>query len=153
MAIVNTTIWNVLKRKETTGRPRLSTAVNEKNTVRETMKKHPTTTVSDMAANHHRARVKVSQSTVRRGLPEKKYTGHTVPQDAKHSSAKRVRAGVGVGRADWVLQRSTEMNHKSFGTKFDGLIRLRLILTTVMQRSTYGERNDLHMIQTTQAHL
>lgn len=58
-----------------------------------------------------------------------------------------------IGRPDWILQRSTEINHKKFGTTFYGLIRPRLSSTKVMKRPKYGERKDLLMIQNIQAHL
>lgn len=85
LGIATTTIWNVLKKKETTGvlsnkhrtgRPRVTTAVDDRNIVR-AVKKNPKTTVTDITANLHRAGVKVSQSTVRRRLREKEYRGHT----------------------------------------------------------------------------
>ena len=85
LAIASTTIWNVLKKKETTGvlsnrrgtgRPRKTAAVDDRNIVR-AVKKDPKTTVSDISNNLQRAGVKVSQSTVRRRLHEQKYRGYT----------------------------------------------------------------------------
>jgi len=83
LAIASTTIWNVLKKKETTGvlrrqtgRPRKTSAVDDRNIVR-AVKKDPKTTVSDISNNLQRAGVKVSLSTVRRRLHEQKYNGYT----------------------------------------------------------------------------
>ncbi|XP_061632965.1 lysophospholipase-like protein 1 isoform X2 [Phyllopteryx taeniolatus] len=76
LGIANTKICNVLKKRETTGvlsnrhrtrRPNVSTAVADRNIVR-AVNKHPKTTVSDITANLLRARVRVSESTVRRRL-------------------------------------------------------------------------------------
>lgn len=151
LGIATTTIWNVLKKKKTTGvlsnkhrtgRPRVTTAIDDRNIVR-AVKKNPKTTVTDITANLHRAGVKVSQieeDFERRNI-------EAIPQDANHSSAKRI------GKPDWILLRSTEMSHKSFGTKFYGLMRPRLTSTKVMERPKYGERKDLLMIQKIQAHL
>ena len=68
-----------------------------------------------------------------------------IPQDANHSSVVRI------GRQDFYLQRSTEMSHKSSGTKFYGLMRPRLNSTKVMEKC--GERRDLLIIQNIQPHL
>ena len=68
LTIDSTTIWNVLKKKETTGvlsnrrrtsRPRITAATDDRNIVR-AVKKDPKTTVSDNSNNLQRARVKVS---------------------------------------------------------------------------------------------
>ncbi len=81
LAIASTTIWTVLKKKETTGvlsnrprtgRPRKAPAVDDRNIVTD-VKKDPKTTVSN---NLQRAGVKVSQSTVRRRLHEGAKTTH-----------------------------------------------------------------------------
>ncbi len=58
------------------GRPRKTSAVDDRNIVT-AVKKDPKTTVSDISNNLQRARVKVSQSTVRRRLHEQKYRGYT----------------------------------------------------------------------------
>lgn len=85
LGIASTTIWNVLKKKETTGvlsnrrptgRPRKTTVVDDRNIVR-AVKKTPKTSVSDITNDLHSAGVKVSQSTVGRRLREQKYRGHT----------------------------------------------------------------------------
>ena len=81
LAIASTTILNVLKEKETigvlsnrcrTGRPRKTSAVDDRNSVR---------TVKKQDQRHHnnlqRAGVKVSQSTFHRRLQEQKYRGYT----------------------------------------------------------------------------
>lgn len=52
-------------------------------------------------------------------------------QDANHSSV------VMIGRRDCNLQRSTEMSHKTSGTKFYVLIRPRLTSTKVMIGDAY----------------
>uniref|UniRef100_A0A0E9XQ99 Transposase Tc1-like domain-containing protein n=1 Tax=Anguilla anguilla TaxID=7936 RepID=A0A0E9XQ99_ANGAN len=79
------TTWNVLKKKETagvlsnryrTGRPRKTTAVDDRNIVK-AVKKNLKTSVSDITNNLHRTGVKVSQSTVRRRLREQQYRGYT----------------------------------------------------------------------------
>ncbi len=79
------TIWNVLEKKEATGvlsninqtgRPRKTTAVDDRNIVR-AVRKDPKTTVSEISNNLQRAGVKVSQSTVRRRLHDHKYRGYT----------------------------------------------------------------------------
>jgi len=137
LGIASTTIWNALKKKETTevqsnrrrtGRPRKTTVADDRSIVR-AVKKTPKTSVSDITNDLHSAGVKVSQSTVRRRLREQKYRG----QDANHSSEVRI------GRPDWNLQRSTEMSRKSSGTQSCGLIRPRLISTKVMERPKCGE--------------
>uniref|UniRef100_A0A3B1IQX0 Transposase Tc1-like domain-containing protein n=1 Tax=Astyanax mexicanus TaxID=7994 RepID=A0A3B1IQX0_ASTMX len=85
LGIATTTIWNVLKKKETTGvlsnrrrtgRPRKTTPTDERRIVL-AVKKNPKTTVSQITSDLHRAGVKVSQSTVRRRLREQTYGGHT----------------------------------------------------------------------------
>lgn len=85
LGIASTTIWKVLKKKETTGvlsnrrptgRPRKTTVVDDRNIVR-AVKKTPKTSVSDITNDLHSAGVKVSQSTVGRRLREQKYRGHT----------------------------------------------------------------------------
>ena len=85
MPIASTTIWNVLKKKETTGvlsnrrrtgRPRKTTAVDDRNIVR-AVKKDPKTTVVGISNKLQRAGVKVSLSTVRRRLHEQKYRDYT----------------------------------------------------------------------------
>ena len=85
LAIASTTIWNVLRKKETSGilsnrprkgRPRKTSAVDNRNIVR-AVKEDPKTTVSNISNNLQRAGVKVSQSTVRRRLHEQKYRGYT----------------------------------------------------------------------------
>lgn len=72
MFIAISTIWNVLRKKEATGvlsnrhrtgRPRKTTAVDDRNIVR-AFRKDPKTTVSEISNNLQRAGVKVSQSTV-----------------------------------------------------------------------------------------
>ena len=68
LGAANTTIWNVLKKKETTGLltarfqtawPRKTTAVDDRNIVR-AVKKNPKTTVSNITNNPRSAGVKVS---------------------------------------------------------------------------------------------
>lgn len=149
LGIASTTIWNIMKKKETTGvlsnrhrtgRPRVTTAVDDRNIVR-AVKKHPKTTVPDITANLHRAGVKVSQSTVRRRLGEEKYRGHTTR--CKPLISKKNRKA----RLDFAKK------YRSFRTKFYGLMRPRLTSTKVMERPKYGERKDLLMIQNIQAHL
>lgn len=85
LSIASTTIWNVLKKKETTGvlsnrhrtgRPRKTTAADDRNIVR-AVKKDPKTTVGEISNNLQRAGVKVSASTVHRRLHEQKYRGYT----------------------------------------------------------------------------
>ena len=85
LAIASTTIWNVLKKKETTGvlsnrrrtgRPRKTTAVDDRNIVR-AVKKDPKTTVVDISNHLQRRGVKVTLSAVRRRLHEQKYRGYT----------------------------------------------------------------------------
>ncbi len=85
LAIASTTIWNLLRKKETTGvlsntpwtgRSRKTSAVDNRNIVT-AVKKDPKTTVSDISNNLQRAGVKASQSTVRRRLHEQKYRGYT----------------------------------------------------------------------------
>ncbi|MCJ8740406.1 hypothetical protein PDJAM_G00058690 [Pangasius djambal] len=97
LGIANTTIWNVLKKQATTGvlttrhrtgRPRKTTAVDDRNIVR-AVKKNPQTTVSDITNNLHRAGVQVSQSTVRRRLREQKYRFHYISCKPLISSKKR----------------------------------------------------------------
>ena len=67
MPIASTTIWNVLKKKETTGvlsnrrrtgRPRKTTAVDDRIIVR-AVKKDPKTTVVDISNNFQSSGVKV----------------------------------------------------------------------------------------------
>ena len=58
-----------------------------------------------------------------------------------------------IGRWDYNLQRSTEMSHKSSGTKLYGLMRPRLTSTKVREMPKCGERRDLLMIQNIQDHL
>lgn len=81
LGIANTTVWNILKKQETTGvltnahrtgRPRKTTAVDDRIIVR-AVKKNPQTTVTDITNNLHLAGVNVSRSTVRRRLREQKY--------------------------------------------------------------------------------
>ncbi len=85
LAIASATIWNLLRKKETTGvlsnTPRTgrswkTSAVDDRNIVT-AVKKYPKPTVSDISNNLQRAGVKVSQSTVRRRLHEQKYRGYT----------------------------------------------------------------------------
>ena len=148
MGIACTTTWNVLKKKETagvlsnrhrTGRPRKTTAVDDRNIVR-AVKKNPKTSVSDITNNLHRTGVKVSQSTVQRRLREQQYRGYTTRCKPLISSKNR--------KARLNLQRSTEMSHKSSGTKFYGLMRLILTSTNVMERPECGERRDLSWSKT-----
>lgn len=80
--------FGVLRNRYRTGRPRKTTAVDDRNIVRAVRKK-PKTTVSDILNNLHRAGVKVSSSTVRRRLCER-INIEAIPQDTKHSSAVRV---------------------------------------------------------------
>lgn len=71
MGRASTTVWNVLKNKDTTGvlnrheagRPRETSADDDRNMVR-AVKKTPKTTVSDFTNNLHGTEVKDSQSTV-----------------------------------------------------------------------------------------
>eukprot|EP00064_Thunnus_orientalis_P000139 superscaffoldBa00000006_g139 len=73
LGIASTTIWIVLKKKETTGvlnnrhrtgRPRKTTVVDDRNIAR-VAKKNPKTSVSHITNDLHSAEVKVSQSTFR----------------------------------------------------------------------------------------
>lgn len=124
MAIDSTTIWNVLKKKETTGvlsnrrrtgRPRKTAAIDDRNIVR-AVKKDPKTTVSDNSNNLQRARVKVSQCTVHRRLHEQRYRGFT--RRCKPLISKKNR------KSGWNLPKHTETSFK----KFKGLMRQRLTL-------------------------
>ncbi|XP_049319818.1 homeobox-containing protein 1a isoform X2 [Astyanax mexicanus] len=85
LAIANTTVWNILKKKVVTGvlsnrcrtgRPRKTTALDDRNIV-SAVENDPKTTVSDISNTLQRAGVKVSQSTVRRRLHEQKYRSFT----------------------------------------------------------------------------
>ncbi len=85
LIIARTTSLNVLKKTETSGvlnnrrrsgRPRKTSAVDDRNIVR-AVKKNPKTTVSDITNNLQRAGVKVSQPAVRRRLQEQKFRGYT----------------------------------------------------------------------------
>lgn len=97
LGIANTTVWNILKKQETTGvlttrhrtgRPRKTTAVDDRNIVR-AVKKNPQITVSNITNNLHLAGVKVSQSTVRRRLREQKYRYEYRNYEPVVSSRKR----------------------------------------------------------------
>ena len=55
--------------------------------------------------------------------------------------------------AGQIERRSTEMSRKSSGTQSYGLMRPRLISSKVMERPKCGERKELLMIQSIQAHL
>lgn len=97
LGIANTTVWNVLKKYETTGllttrhrtgRPRKTSAVDDRNIVR-AVKKNPQTTVSSITNNLMRAGVNVSQSTVRRRLREQKYRFHYISCEPPVGSKKR----------------------------------------------------------------
>ncbi len=107
----STTIWNLLRKKETTGvlsntprmgRSRNTSAVDDRNIVT-AVKKDPKTTVSDISINLQRAGVKVSQSTVRRRLHEQKYRGYTRRCKPLVSKKNRRRASkiLGQGFMDW----------------------------------------------------
>lgn len=81
LGIANTTVWNVLKKQETTGvlttrhrtgRPRKTSAVDDKQIVK-AVKKNPQITVSNITNSLHLAGVNISQSTVRRRLREQRY--------------------------------------------------------------------------------
>ncbi len=111
LAIASTTIWNLLRKKETTGvlsntprtgRSRKTSAVDDRNIVT-AVKKDPKTTVSDISNNLQRAGVKVSQSTVRRRLHEQKYRGYTRRCKPLISKKNRRQASkiLGQGFMDW----------------------------------------------------
>ena len=68
----------VLSNRHRTGQPRKTTAVDDRNVVRDA-KKNP------IINNLHRAGVKVSQSTILRREQQ-----DAIPQDANHSSVLRI---------------------------------------------------------------
>ena len=128
-----TTTWKVLIKKETadvlsnrhgTGRPRKTTAVDERNIVRY-VKKTPT---------HQSVTLKtISTGQVWRYLNEpfeedlESSKLEAIAHDANDSSLVRM------WRWDCNLQRSTVMSHRSSGTK-SGLMRPRLTSIKVMER-------------------
>lgn len=82
LGIANTTVWNILKKQETTGvlttrhrtgRPRKTSADDDKKIVK-AVKKNPQITVSNITNSLHLAGVDISQSTVRRRLREQRYS-------------------------------------------------------------------------------
>ncbi len=135
LAIASTTIWNVLKNRETTdvlsnrprtGRPRKTSVVDDRNIVTD-VKKDPKTTVSVIRNNLQRAGVKVSQSTVRRRLHEQKYRGYTWRCKPLISKKNRRQASKILGQSfmdwwdkDWPLPKWLE--RLKFGGKKDLLM-------------------------------
>ena len=115
----------VLSNKHWTGRPRKTTAADDRNIVW-AVKKNPKTN------NLHRAGVKESQSTLRRRLREQVYRGYTTRWKPLISC--------NIGRWDSNLKRSVShkrkklMSHKRSGTKFYVLLRPRLPSARVMER-------------------
>ena len=149
LGIACTTTWNVLKKKETagilsnrhqTGWPRKTTAVDDRALWRKTPK-HQSVTSQTIST---RQGWRYLNQPVQRRLREQQYRGYTTRCKPLISSKNR---------KNYNLQRSTEMSHKSSGTKFYGLMRPRLTSTKVMERPKCGERRDLLMIQNIQAHL
>ena len=99
LSIASTTIWNVLKKKETTGvlsnrcqtgQPRKTTLVDDRNIVR-AAKKTPKTSVSHITNNLHSAGMKISQSTPQFKEDSESRNIEAIPQDANHSSAVRIK--------------------------------------------------------------
>lgn len=112
LGIANTTVWNVLKKHETTGllttrhrtgRPRKTSAVDDRKIVR-AVKKNPQTTVSSITNSLLLAGVNISQSTVRRRLREQKYRFHYISCDPLVDGKRR--------KDRLKLERSTELHDK-----------------------------------------
>ena len=128
----------VLRNRHQTGRPRKMAAVDGRNIVRAVKKSHKTSVcdlTNDLRGGQRRRYLKQPK--------EQQYRGYTTTRLFNHSSVVRIRR--------WL--RSTKMSHKSFGTRFYGLMRPRLTSTKVMERPKCGEGRDLLMIQNIQTHL
>ena len=134
----------ILSNRHQTGRPRKTTAVDDRNIVR-AVKKNPKTSVSDITNNLHRAGVKVSQSTVQRRLREQQYRGYTTRCKPLISSKNR--------KVRLQFAKKYRNEAQKFWNKVYGLMRQRLTTIKVMERPKCGERRDFLMIQNIQAHL